>query len=142
MLEIQFCIHCLKKHFSTLKIIVSDEKSVILFPLCVMCYFSLSTVKIFSLVFTRLTMMGIGVVLFALILLGVHCKFITLTKFENNSPIEIENFFKNFFYSILSLHSFWDSNYTYSRPFDIVPQVPEALFLSYFQSSFLLVFIF
>ena len=47
LLEIKFCIHYLKKYLSTVKIIVSGEKSVVLVPLCAMCYFSLSSVKIF-----------------------------------------------------------------------------------------------
>ena len=82
-------------NFSTLKIIVSDKESLILVPLRAMCYFSLSTGKIFSLVFTRSAIMGLGIVLLVLILLGVHCKFITLTKLENN----LNFFFQKYFLS-------------------------------------------
>lgn len=43
--------------------------------------------------------------------------------------------FKYFFFPVLSLFSFWDSNYMYIRPFYIVPQFLAALFCSLCPSS-------
>lgn len=132
----------LKTLFHSLLVsIISKEKSMniqIIVPLNVKCHFPQIAFSMFplSLAFSGLSNDANRSIFIIFILLGVcwtswTCQLImSFTKLGDHLAIISSNIF---FCPILSFFSFWKSNYTYTRHFDLIPQVPEAQ-LNFFQS--------
>lgn len=96
------------------------EAGWIMAPLCVMYYFSLTGFKIWSWLFRMLTVLSQVCVSLCLSCVG----FSELFKPINFFPTD---FWLLFLYILFIPSSFfWDPNYIYVRPFDLVPQVPNT----------------
>ena len=132
----------LKMMFHCLPVsILSDEMSVIFissFPCMKSVVFSLAVFKILSLCLVFGSLIICLAVYFVFTLLGV-CEDSWIYKFMSFAKFgEILAVSSSILSAPFSLLSFLDYNYTFVRPFDIVPQTPEVLFSVLFPQSFFL----